>query len=78
MSLSPLAVLNIERETWKMVISLSRTFKNRKVHAFSKKMVRQIGEQMLEIAKDEMTSEGAEEENEEIDSETENENKGKE
>jgi len=56
-TLSPLAIICQEREAWKAVGLLSRTFKDRKVHAFSKKQVKELGSLMMSIANDEMTSE---------------------
>ena len=56
-SASPLTIISQERAAWKDVILLSRSFKDRKVHAFAKARVKELGALMMSIARDEMTSE---------------------
>lgn len=55
-SLSPLSVLCQERESWKLVERISRSLKDRKVHAFSKHRIDELSNQIMSIARDEMTS----------------------
>ena len=55
-SASPLTIIRQERAAWKDVILLSRSFKDRKVHAFAKERVKELGALMMSIARDEMTS----------------------
>lgn len=43
-----------ERRFWQDVEVISRTFRDKRVHAYAKKMVKWIGKAMIEIAKDQM------------------------
>ena len=43
-----------ERRFWQDVEALSRTYRDKKVHAYSKKIVKWLGRAMLEVARDQM------------------------
>ena len=43
-----------ERRFWQDAEAISRTFKDKKVHAYAKKMVKWIGRAMIDVARDQM------------------------
>lgn len=56
-SLSPLAQLSIERNAWRDVEKLARGYRDKKLHAHAVKMVKSIGELMVDKGHDEMEME---------------------
>jgi hypothetical protein len=52
---SPLLATKLERDAWKETEKLSRAFREKKVHAYAVKKVRELGATMVEIAKDEIS-----------------------
>jgi len=55
MAISPLLAAKLERDAWKETEKLSRAFREKKVHAYATKKVRELGATMVDIAKDEMS-----------------------
>lgn len=50
-----------ERRFWQDIEAISRTFKDKKVHAYAKKMIKWIGRAMIEVARDQMEEDDEEE-----------------
>ena len=55
-----------ERRFWQDVEAISRTFKDKKVHAYAKKMTKWIGRAMIEVARDQMEDDDEEMSEEQI------------
>lgn len=54
-----------ERRFWQDVAAIARPVKDRKVHAYARKMFKWIGAAMLEVARDQMADDSEEEMSEE-------------
>ena len=54
MELSSLIRLELERSSWKTVQALARATRDREVHTYAKERIKELGRQMLEVAKDEI------------------------
>ena len=54
-----------ERRFWQDMESISRNYRDKKVHAYSKKMAKWLGRAMLEVARDQMEDDEDEEMSEE-------------
>lgn len=54
-----------ERRFWQDMESISRNYRDKKVHAYSKKMAKWLGRAMLEVARDQMDEDEDEERSEE-------------
>ena len=52
--LSSLAILCLERNAWKDVENISRGMRNRKLHAYARKRIKEIAEQIADKGTDEM------------------------
>lgn len=54
-----------ERRFWQEIEPIARSYKDRKVHAYCKKIVKWLGRAMLEVARDQMDEDEDEEMSEE-------------
>ena len=59
-STSSLVKLSLERNAWKDVEKVSRAYRERALHAFAKKRIKELGERLVVCGMDEMDAEAKE------------------
>ena len=68
-STSSLVKLSLERNAWKDVEKVSRAYRERALHAFAKKRIKDLGERLVMCGLDEMDAEAKEQEEKPIETE---------
>lgn len=56
-AISPLLAAKLERDAWKDMEKISKGYRDKEVHAYSVKRTRELGEIMMDIARDEIIGE---------------------
>lgn len=53
-AISPLLSTKLERDAWKDMERISKGYRDKEVHAYAVKRIRELGEIMMDIARDEI------------------------